>query len=81
MKKGYLLIIVAAMILAPIATYSCPPTTDTTESHGPMHGSRTDTPADKLAGQPISEMKDMKSDQTVDKSMTDTPQGKMLPSK
>jgi hypothetical protein len=81
MKKGYLLIIAAMMLLAPIAAYSCPPTTDTMEGHGPMHGSMTDTPSDKVAGQPMSEMKDMKSDKTVNKPMTDTQQGKMMPSK
>ena len=82
MKKGFLLIIAAAMLLVPVASYSCPSTTDTAEGHGgPMHGSMTDTPSDKVAGQPMSEMKGMKSDKAVDKPMTATQQGKIMQSK
>jgi hypothetical protein len=81
MKKGYLLIIAAVMFLVPVASYSCPSTTDTAEGHGPMHGSMTDTPSDKVAGQPISEMKDVKSEKAVDKPMTATKQGKIMQKK
>jgi len=78
MKKGYLLIIAAVMFLAPAATYSCPSTTDTAEGHGPMHGSMTDTPSDKVAGRPTSEMKDMKPGKAVDKPLSDTQQGRIM---
>jgi hypothetical protein len=81
MKKGSLLIIAAAMLLAPLAAYSCPPTTDTAESHDPIHGSMADMPSDKMTDQSMNEMKDMKSGKAVDKPMTDTQQGKMMQSK
>jgi hypothetical protein len=81
MKKGCLLIISAMMLLAPVGAFSCPSATDTTEGHGSIHGSMTDTHSDKRVGQPLSDIKEMKSDQTTEKPMADVQQETMMQSK
>ena len=69
MKKHFFLIIGAMMLLVPIAAYS-KTATDMTD-HTPIDRSKTDTYSDGMTDQPMTDMKDMRSDKMMDKSKTD----------
>jgi len=68
MKKHYLLIIAAMMLLTPVAAYSKPAMD--MNNHTPIDRSKTDTYSDNMGNQPMTDMKDMKSDKMMNKSKT-----------
>src|SRR5665647_769740 len=68
MKKKYSLIIAAMLLLTPVASYSQP--AREMKGHTPIDRSKTDTYSDTTMNQPMTDMKDMKSDKMRDKSKT-----------
>ena len=68
MKKHYLLIIAAMMLLTPVAAYSKPAMG--MNDHTPIDRSKADTYSDNMENQPMTDMKDMKSDKMMNKSKT-----------
>lgn len=66
MKKHYLLILAAMMLLTPVAAYSKPAMG--MNDHTPIDRSKTDTYSDNMGNQPMTDMKDMKSDKMMNKS-------------
>ena len=70
MKKYYLLMLAAMMLLTPFAAYSKPATD--MKDHTPVDRSKTDTYSDNMMDdQPMTDMKNMKSDKMTDQPMTD----------
>ena len=68
MNKQYLMIIAAMMLLTPFAAYSS--STTKMKDPTPVDRSKTDTYSDGMMGQPMKDIKDMKSDKMREKSKT-----------
>jgi len=68
MKKHYLLILAVMMFLTPVVAYSKPAMDR--KDHTPVDRSKTDTYSDDMGNQPMTDMKDLKSDKMMNKSKT-----------